>query len=149
MIENYLGSRRYLAFYLLCGIGGALSYLVLWGLHILIDNPWNQLIGASAGIYGILIAAAQVAPDTTVLIYGVIPMRLRAMAWIVLGLAVYTVLTSGPNAGGEAAHLGGAVWGFLLIRNQHWLNILTPGSRRRSATKKRVAFRDWSQDMDH
>jgi membrane associated rhomboid family serine protease len=131
MIENYLGSRRYLIFYLLCGIGGAFSYLILWGLHILIDNPWTQLIGASAGIYGVLIAAAQVAPDTTVLIYGLIPMRLRVMAWLLLSIAVYTVLTSGTNAGGEAAHLGGAVAGFALIKNQRVLDILNFRSKPR------------------
>jgi membrane associated rhomboid family serine protease len=52
-----------------------------------------------------------------VLIYGIVPMRLRMMAWILLGIAVYTVLTMGHNAGGEAAHLGGAILGVLLIRN--------------------------------
>jgi membrane associated rhomboid family serine protease len=122
MIENYLGSRRYLAFYLLCGIAGALSYLILWSLHILIDFSWTPLIGASAGIFGVLIAAAQVAPDSTVLIYGVLPMRLRMMAWILLGVAVYTIFTSGHNAGGEAAHLGGAIAGFALIKNARLLN---------------------------
>ena len=72
---------------------------------MLINVSWAPLIGASAGIYGILIAAAQVAPDTTILIYGVVPMRLRVMAWILLGVAAYTVLTAGANAvAGEAAH---------------------------------------------
>ena len=122
MIENYLGSRRYLAFYLLCGIAGAFSYLILWSAHILIDSPWTQLVGASAGIFGVLIAAAQVAPDATILIYGIIPMRLRMMAYILLGIAVYTVFTAGTNAGGEAAHLGGAVAGFALIKNPRVLN---------------------------
>ena len=122
MIENYLGSRRYLAFYLLCGIAGAFSYLILWSAHILIDSPWTQLVGASAGIFGVLIAAAQVAPDATILIYGIIPMRLRMMAYILLGIAVYTVFTAGTNAGGEAAHLGGAVAGFALIKYPRVLN---------------------------
>jgi membrane associated rhomboid family serine protease len=122
MIETYLGSRRYLAFYLLCGMAGAVSYLILWSLHILIENSWTPLVGASAGIFGVLIAAAQVAPDATVLIYGVLPMRLRAMAYILLGIAVYTVFTAGTNAGGEAAHLGGAVAGFALIKNPRVLN---------------------------
>jgi membrane associated rhomboid family serine protease len=122
MIETYLGSKRYLAFYLLCGVAGALSYLVLLSLHILIEFPWTPLVGASAGIFGVLIAAAQVAPDATVLIYGVLPMKLRMMAWILLAIAAYTVLTAGHNAGGEAAHLGGAIAGFALIKNPRLLN---------------------------
>ena len=62
-----------------------------------------------------LIAAAQIAPRATVLIYGVLPMQLKTLAWVLLGVAVYTVLFYGGsnrgNAGGEAAHLGGAAVG--------------------------------------
>jgi membrane associated rhomboid family serine protease len=136
LIEAYLGSRRFLAFYLLCGIAGPFGYMILWALSNstawqLIQDASVPLVGASAGIYGILIAAAQIAPNATVLLYGVFPVKLRAMAWILLGVAVYTVLTSGNNAGGEAAHLGGAVAGWLLIRNWHVLNLFVPVERRR------------------
>jgi hypothetical protein len=44
------------------------------------------------------------------------------MAWALLAIAAYTVLTNGNNAGGEAAHLGGAAAGFLLIKNPQILN---------------------------
>jgi membrane associated rhomboid family serine protease len=150
IVEGQLGGRRYLGFYLSCGIAGAVMYLLLLTSHVLITDPATPMIGASAGIFGVLIAAAIIAPDMQIMLwFPPMPLSLRVMAWIYVGIAVYTVLNSGMNAGGEAAHLGGAVWGFLLIRNQHWLNFLAPGSRRRSATKKRIAFRDWSRDMDH
>ena len=55
------------------------------------------LVGASAGIFGVLIAASQVAPNTTVLIYGVIPARLRTVAWVLLAVAVYTRLPKRPQ----------------------------------------------------
>jgi membrane associated rhomboid family serine protease len=120
LIESYLGRGRYLIFYLLCGIGGPIAYVILWMLHLLIAYPWVPLVGASAGIFGILIAAAQVAPNATVLLYGILPMRLKTLAWVLLAMAAYTVLQYGHsgegNAGGEAAHLGGAAIGFLLIR---------------------------------
>jgi membrane associated rhomboid family serine protease len=114
MIETYFGSRKYLAFYLLCGCAGAVMNVLLWAGGVY--PPTDQMVGASAGIFGVLIAAAQVAPDTQVLIYGIIPVRLRVLAWVLLGIAAYTVLTNGHNAGGEAAHLGGAAAGFLLIK---------------------------------
>jgi len=131
IIENYLGSWRYLAFYLLCGIAGPIMYVVLWALHFLILSPNVPLVGASAGIFGILIAAARVAPDATVLIYGLLPMRLRTMAWILLAIAAGAILypglipgwLGGDNAGGQAAHLGGAAAGYWLINNPRWLNI--------------------------
>ncbi len=124
IVESYLGSRRYLAFYLLCGIAGPAMYVVLWALGFLIHDPRVPLVGASAGIFGVLIAAAQIAPNATVLIYGIIPMRLRMMAMLLLAVAVYTTFTNGTNAGGEAAHLGGAAAGFLLIKNPRLLNFL-------------------------
>lgn len=123
MIEAYLGSRRFLGFYLLCGMAGATLYIVLLAMHILISAPWVPLVGASAGIFGILIAAARIAPNTTVmLLFPPIPMRLKTLAWIFVGIAAFTIFSAGHNAGGEAAHLGGAALGFLLIRNPRWLN---------------------------
>jgi membrane associated rhomboid family serine protease len=126
MVESYFGSRRYLAFYLLCGMAGAAAYMLLLSLHLLIGDPRVPLVGASAGIFGILIAAAQIAPDTVVmLLFPPIPMKLRTLAYVLLGIAAYTVVVHGNNAGGEAAHLGGAALGFLLIYNPRLLNIFS------------------------
>jgi membrane associated rhomboid family serine protease len=105
-----------------------LSFLLFYELHIASAGRNAGLIGASAGVFGILVAAAQVLPNATVLIYGFIPARLRTVALVLLGVAIYTVFTNGRNAGGEAAHLGGAAVGYLLIRNQRWLGVF--GGRR-------------------
>lgn len=121
-IESELGQKRYLAFYLLSGVAGAVMYLLLNSLDILIYYPWTPLVGASASIYGIIIAAAWLAPDSMALIYFIFPMRLRTVAMLMIGFAVYKIVVSAQNAGGEAAHLGGAVVGFLLIQNPHWLS---------------------------
>ena len=81
------------------------------------------MVGASAGIFGVLVAAAILAPNATVLIYGIFPMKLKVLALVMLAVAIYTVWTGGTNAGGEAAHLGGAAMGYILIRHPHWLNV--------------------------
>jgi len=123
MVEQYLGRQRYLIFYLSCGVAGACSFILLSAAHILGSTPGSAMIGASAGVFGVLIAGARLAPDTTVmLLFPPIPMKLKTLAWVMVGIAAYTVFTSGRNAGGEAAHIGGAIWGFLLIRNAHWIN---------------------------
>jgi membrane associated rhomboid family serine protease len=132
MMESYLGRWRFLAFYLLCGVAGPLSYVFFYFLHIASASRNSGLIGASAGVFGVLIAAAQVLPNATVLIYGILPVRLRTLAWVLLAIAIYTVFTNGHNAGGEAAHLGGAALGYLLIKNPRWLNALGPRARRSS-----------------
>jgi membrane associated rhomboid family serine protease len=126
LIESYLGSRRFLAFYLLSGFAGVFAYLFFWQTGFVFSESTAILVGASGGVFGILIAAACVAPNVTVLVMFIIPMKLRTVAWCLVAFAAYTVLAmgdqSGSNAGGEAAHLGGAAVGYLLIRKTQWLN---------------------------
>ena len=123
LIEDYLGRRRFLAFYLICGAAGPVMYLLFAGSHVLLASPASPLIGASAGVFGILVAAAVIAPDEEVmLLFPPIPLKLRYLALGLLAIAGYTVFTQGHNAGGEAAHLGGAAVGYLLIRRPHVLN---------------------------
>ena len=152
VVEQYLGGKRYAAFYLLCGICGALLYMLLnllgvvaLQLHIeravplaLLYDVRAPLVGASAGILGTIMAAAFLAPNSIVYAFYVIPMTLRTFAYVMVGIAVYTVLMHGNNAGGEAAHLGGAIAGWFLIRRPHllhalfdWLGMFDPTSRTR------------------
>ncbi|MEC9234262.1 MAG: rhomboid family intramembrane serine protease [Planctomycetota bacterium] len=139
MVERYLGGKRYLAFYLLCGIFGALFYLLLnaagaalaiFGLDtvpfLLVNNAHRPLIGASAGVFGVLLAGAYLAPNSTVLLFFLIPMRLATLCWGLIGFSVFVLLfqndNPNANAGGEAAHLGGALAGFYFIRHPHHLH---------------------------
>jgi membrane associated rhomboid family serine protease len=120
VVEEYLGRRRFLAFYLMCGATGPIGFLVLiatGGAY----SASSTLVGASAGVFGVLAGAAIVAPKEYVeLIFPPTPVRLRTMAIIMLGVAAYTVFfhgqTPGLNAGGEAAHLSGALMGLYLIK---------------------------------
>lgn len=124
MLEQWWGSKRFLAFYLICGISGAFIMLVLAMVPGLLGvGPTTPLVGASGALFGILAAAAVLYPHQRVmLIFPPIPMSLRTMALIFLGIAVLTVLAGGQNAGGQAAHLGGALMGFLLVKSPHMLN---------------------------
>ena len=131
MVERVLGKPRYLAFYLLCGCCGAAGYLLLWKFGVLVYSADSSLVGASAAIFGVLVAAAQIDPHSIVRVFGMFSMRLRTMVLCFLGLAVLVVLQHGANAGGEASHLGGAAAGWLLMRNRRWLNIVDRSRRGR------------------
>lgn len=136
MIERHLGSKRYLAFYLLCGICGALLYTFLnllgyiaqlMGMTatipgLLFNMPTTPLIGASAGVFGVLMAGAYIAPKATVLLFFILPMQLRTLAYALVAAALFLLITGGRNAGGEAGHLGGAMAGWYLIRNPRHLH---------------------------
>lgn len=115
-MERWWGSKRFLLFYLLCGAAGAVLYSVL-ALSGFFPHGLNAgLVGASAGIYGILAGVALIAPDLRVILL-FFPMSMRQMAIVVLSIAVLSVLFGlGGNAGGEAGHLGGAILGFLLVK---------------------------------
>lgn len=130
MVEQFLGRRRYLAFYLLCGICGGLMYLVLnllgqTGLSIpgvLVNDPRTPLVGASAGVFGVILACAHLSPDTRLmLIFPPIPLPLRVFAYAYVAFAAFNLLIGGANAGGDAAHVGGAIAGAYFIRNSHLL----------------------------
>lgn len=142
IVEPYLGSRRFLAFYLLSAVGGAGLFVGLWGLGILFGDPRvpfvlvqsarTELVGASAGVFGVLVAAAVINPQARVsLLLPPVTLSLRTLAWIVLGIAAFVLMTSGDNAGGQAAHLGGAAVGYLFIRLPGLLNFADPRNARR------------------
>jgi membrane associated rhomboid family serine protease len=138
MVEQYLGSRRYAAFYLTCGIFGAVSYLALNFLGNLLpagaagvpsklplllpDSIYTPLIGASAGVFGVLMACAFIAPNAMVmLLFPPIPLKLKWMAYGYFALAAWNLIFGGRNAGGDAAHIGGALAGAFFIRRAHLL----------------------------
>ena len=163
IVELQFGARRYLGFYLLCGLAGAVSFVLLAACNILGATPDERLVGASAGIFGLLVAAAMIAPDVQIYLFLTIPISIRLLAIGAMGLAAYAVFALGANGanaggeaahlGGEAAHLGGGVLGFVLVKNQHWLNMFAPS---RFATPRRFApprrrrplQKDWSKDFN-
>jgi len=131
IVERYLGAKRYCAFYLICGIAGALFYLILnfagfmvsEGTNgrvavpgLLSNDPDLPLIGASAGVFGIIIAAAHLMPNAQVLLFFVIPIRLKTLAYGLVAIALASVILKFSNAGGEAAHIGGAIAGWYFIQ---------------------------------
>jgi membrane associated rhomboid family serine protease len=62
-VEVILKRRRYLSFYLICGLGGVAGYLLLWRLQFLDVSRDTELVGASACIFGVIIAAATMSPN--------------------------------------------------------------------------------------
>lgn len=117
-MERWWGSNKFLWFYLLCGVAGAAFFSFLTFLGVLPGGMLSSMIGASAGIYGIFIGVAVIAPDLRVaLLFPPIELSMRQLAIILLVISSGSVLLKiGGNEGGEAGHLGGAILGFILMR---------------------------------
>ncbi len=131
MVERYLGGKRYLAFYLVCGLFGGLLFVILTllgnisGVQVpgLLPYSLHQpLVGASAGVFGVIVACAYISPHTEImLLFPPIPMKMRTFAYGYVAIALISLLMGAHNAGGEAAHIGGAIAGFIFIRKSHLL----------------------------
>jgi membrane associated rhomboid family serine protease len=115
-LERYWGSRRFLVFYLSCGIAGGLFYTLLVVTGFL---PAGSMVGASGAILGMLAACAILFPHFVVFILVFpVPIRIAAITFTVMYLVA--VVSRGSNAGGEAAHLAGMVTGAVYVFSQSW-----------------------------
>ena len=125
LMERWWGSMRFLVFYLLAGAGGAAFYTVLALLGVV---DLGGLVGASAGIYGILAGIAVIAPNLRVaLLFPPIELSMRQLAMALLALATVSIVFGlFGNEGGEAGHLGGAIVGFLLVKFPQLLSWIGP-----------------------
>lgn len=142
-MEKWWGAGKFLLFYLLSGVGGALFFSLLVFVGFLPKEGFQTgLIGASAGIYGILVGVAVTAPSLIVtLLFPPISLSMRQLALVALGISVLTILFGiGGNEGGEAGHLGGAFSGYLLIRG--WMMWKDSPRGRASSGKRRAPRTD-------
>lgn len=109
-VESIMGSKRFLIFYLICGIGSSLFYMLLSGIS---STP---LIGASGAIFGVLTAFGILFPEATIFVMGLFPMRAR-IAVIFFGIVelIYGIGGFQPHIA-NFGHLGGMIVGFILIK---------------------------------
>jgi rhomboid family protein len=111
-IERLLGPSRFLAYYLTCVIGAA-------GVQLLVASLQGGIyptVGASGGIFGLLLAYAMFFPNrTVVLMFPPIPMKAKYFV-LFYGLLELYLGVSGRSPGvANFAHLGGMLFGFLLL----------------------------------
>jgi membrane associated rhomboid family serine protease len=107
-LEQRWGSAQFLKFYFFCGIGGAAFSFLFASM--------NPVVGASAAVYGIMLAFALNWPDMPIYIWGVLPIPAKYLVGI---LAVFSLMSALGGAGGNVAHfahLGGFAFGYLYLR---------------------------------
>jgi membrane associated rhomboid family serine protease len=105
-LENYWGSKKFLFYFLYCGIGAGIVTVLLSS---------TPVIGASGAIFGILLAFAWLFPNRPILIYFLFPVPAKYMV-IIFGLIEF-FSSMGGSGGGVAhlTHLGGLVFGFFYM----------------------------------
>ncbi|HET6993310.1 MAG TPA: rhomboid family intramembrane serine protease, partial [Bacteroidia bacterium] len=133
MLENAYGTKRFLIFYLVSGVGASLIYQI-WGSIVQYNHfvgnvpgviealrtypPMGYLIGASGAVYGVLMGAAMLFPNTEMyMMFIPIPVKLKWLAVFYGGAELYNSwhLAAGDNVA-HFAHVGGMIFGFILVK---------------------------------
>jgi membrane associated rhomboid family serine protease len=116
LVDEYLGNRRLINLYILGGLAGGILYLLMYNLipYYQLRSSFPGMLGASGAVFAVVVGAATLMPNYTFFMFLLGPVRIKYIA------AFYVVLSFaqsiGNNAGGNIAHLGGALLGFLFIK---------------------------------
>jgi membrane associated rhomboid family serine protease len=113
-IERLFGSRFFSLYYFACVVSAALCQLVVSGWTV---GPPVPTVGASGGIYGLLLAFGMYFPRRiVVLIFPPIPMQARVFVFVFAALELFLGVTGTAAGVAHFAHLGGMLGGWLMIR---------------------------------
>ena len=143
-LERDMGGTAFVRFYLICGVGAALTAFLLIGL---IGTP--LVIGASGAVFGVMLAFAWKWPDAPIYIWGLLPVKAKWMVGV-LGLgALWATMQAGRGGVAHWAHLGGLVTGIVYLRYgtrivAGW-RVLRRGRRGREGRSKRGGGRGPNQ----
>jgi membrane associated rhomboid family serine protease len=137
-LERAWGTKRFLVFYLTCGVIAGLTHVAF---SFLLDQPdWIPLVGASGGVLAVLAACAILFPHIRVVML-LFPVPIRFAALILIVISVLFMLTGEQGGTAHAAHFGGMVAGGLWV----WL-----GPRLRNAradAQQRINNGAWERKM--
>ncbi|MBQ9418609.1 MAG: rhomboid family intramembrane serine protease [Bacteroidales bacterium] len=106
-LERVWGTRRFVFYYLVCGIGAGLLNMLVPGLHV--------SVGASGAVYALLLAFGMLFPNEYIYLYFLVPIKTK---WFIIGMVALELLLGVFDTGdgiAHFAHLGGMLIGFLLI----------------------------------
>lgn len=116
LFVEYLGSDKLIAVYVLGGLAGGLLYLLMFNTvpFFVERSGFSGMVGASAAVFAIIVATATLLPDYTfhLLFFGPVRIKYIALFYVVISF----LGTTQENAGGNIAHLGGALMGFVYIK---------------------------------
>src|SRR6266571_3100077 len=115
-VEERMGSGSFLFYYLLCGLGGAALSLVLMQFR-----PLDVVVGASAAVYGVMLAFAWAWPDQPIYVFPLpAPIPAKWLVTFAVGISLVLALLDMSSGVAHLAHLGGFATGFLYLKAADW-----------------------------
>ena len=107
VLERYWGMRRFIFYYLVCGIGAGLLNMLVPGVHL--------SVGASGAVYALLLAFGMMFPNEYIYLYFLVPIKTK---WFIIGMVVLELFEGifrSYDGIAHFAHLGGMLIGLILI----------------------------------
>ncbi len=146
-LERAWGPRRFLKFYLICGAFAGLTHVVMtfafgW-------NPGVPLLGASGGVYAVIMACAILFPGIQLIIL-LFPVPIRFAAILFFGITFLSLLSGGASGISHAAHFGGMVlavawvWGLPKLKSA---SVEAKASARQGAWERKMRQRQANQEQ--
>jgi membrane associated rhomboid family serine protease len=114
-LEHVWGSRSFALFFIWCGLGGAVFHALFGGLA--------SMVGASAAIFGVMLAYAMHWPKDEIFFFGVIPMRVSTLVALLGVMNLFLGYSMGGGGVAYFAHLGGFAFGFLYLKKPQHVSI--------------------------
>lgn len=112
-LETRWGSKRFLTFYLVCGVGAAITQLFIAPMF----SQAAPTIGASGSVYGVLLAFGLTFPNRPIMMFPFfIPIPAKFFVIIFAGIALISGFSSAGDGVAHFAHLGGALTGFIFLK---------------------------------
>ncbi|TDI83058.1 MAG: rhomboid family intramembrane serine protease [Caldithrix sp.] len=135
-VERTLGTREFLKYYFICGVGAGIFHLV-----INFNSP-TVVVGASGAIYGVMVAFAVLFPERviTLLLFLILPVQIKAKYLVMIFAGISLLLGAfGSNDGvAHFAHLGGMLVGFAYLKLGWRLDHLTTWMRQQRESRQAV-----------
>lgn len=127
-VEHEWGAKRFAIYYFTCVVGAALCQLVVGYVTMRMGGEAYPTVGASGGVFGLLLAYGMLFPNQRVmLLIPPVPMKARTLVIVYGVLALFMGVTGTMPGVAHFAHLGGMLFGWLLIR--HWRRPRPRGGR--------------------
>lgn len=152
-LERRWGSRAFLQFYLVCGVGAGLSIVALDPLVSLLPAAARQgwlssipTVGASGAVYGIMAAQAILFPNKMLLLFLFFPMRMRAAVLLLAAIMLFSQLTTPGSGISHVAHLGGMLFAWIYLHRLWNIRKMWKDWRRRVRRKKYRVVADIHDD---
>jgi hypothetical protein len=107
-LEERWGSQEFLKFYLIAGLGGVVLSFAFMNYRI---------AGASAAVYGVMVAFAMYWPDNPIYIWGIFPIKAKYLVGFLVALSLFYSIGGSRSGVADIAHLGGAIAAFAFLKS--------------------------------